>query len=266
MNAPDPLAPVDPLHSLCERVRAPDAGPEDLRSLLAECTRPLLPHEDTAARARALGLLLEDPFVGGLRDARHRRVDETAARALVALGEPHLQALSPEARRVLDQLEVKPSAPPPPEPGAPRAWPQHLALGVLAWGAIEALCASGLIVSWNTESALFGGVLVLLALVLVGVTLGVPCDILLSRQRRFSPFAYLAAAVDAAGSGLLMLSVSDFGLAFTQYDPTEGTYLEQHGVGLFLLASGVVRLTLAPALSAAFRARPPPREKSAPAP
>ncbi|WP_434384742.1 hypothetical protein [Melittangium boletus] len=258
------MTPRDPLLPLRERARAPDAGPEDLQALLAECTRPLLPHEDVPARARALGLLLEDPFLGGLRDARHRRVDETAARALVALGAPHLQALSPEARRVLDQLEVEPSAPPPPEPGAPRAWPQHLALGVLAWGALEALGAAGLIVSWNTESALFGGVLVLLALTLVGVTLGVPCDILLSRQRRFSPFAYLAAAVDAVGSGLLMLSFSDFGLAFTQYDPTEGTYLEVHGVGLLLLAGGLVRLTLAPALSAAFRARPPPRAQSAP--
>ncbi len=266
MNAPDPRAPVDPLNVLRERVRAPDAGPEDLRALLAECTRPLLPHEDVPARAQALGLLLEDPFLGGLRDARQRRVDETAARALVALGAPHLQALSPEVRRVLEQLKVEPSAPPPPEPAAPRAWPRRLAQGVLAWGALEVLGAWGLILSWNTESGLLGGVLMVLALIGVAVTLGVPCDILLSRQRRFSLPAYLAAAVDAVGSGLLMLSYVDFGLALTRYDPTEGTYLEVHGRGLVLLAGGVLRLTLAPALSAAFRARPPPRAKSAPPP
>lgn len=131
---------------------------------------------------------------------------------------------------------------------------------------LEFLYAEATFVYWVEGYLIGAGPRTLALVALLGVTLGGPCDILLSRQRRFSRFAYLAAAVDATGSGLLMLSFSDFGLALTQYDPTEGTYLERHGIGLVLLAGGVVRLPLAPALSAAFRTRLPHRAKSAPAP
>jgi hypothetical protein len=136
MNASDPLAPVDPLDALRERARAPGASPEHLRALLTECARPLMPHEDVLARIRALSRLLEDPVLGAARAGDSPRVDVAAARALNVLGVPYLQALSPEARRVLERVRAE-HVPPPRRPRPPEAWRGDHTLGVLTGFVLE---------------------------------------------------------------------------------------------------------------------------------
>ncbi|MBM7112737.1 hypothetical protein [Archangium primigenium] len=126
MLPPDALAPVDPLDPLRERARSSEAGQEDIDALLAECDRVLGPEEDKRERFRVLHLIIEDSFLGGFRGGDQRRVDETAARAVLALGEPYAQELSATGRDVLHPPppEPKPKPPrprPPPRDAAPAA-------------------------------------------------------------------------------------------------------------------------------------------------
>ncbi len=109
------MSPHESLLLLRERARASEAGQEDIDALLAECDRVPGPEEDKRERFRVLHLVLEDPFLGGFRGSDQRRVDETAARAVLALGEPYAQELSATGRDVLH--------PPPPEPRPQRPRP-----------------------------------------------------------------------------------------------------------------------------------------------
>ena len=100
----------------------PGAGLEEVDALLVGMERPCRSDAEARERADLLHQLIEDPWLGGFRGGDGRRVDQTAARTLVALGEPYASELSPQERKVLGWEDVSapgtvtPSRPPVPGP------------------------------------------------------------------------------------------------------------------------------------------------------
>jgi hypothetical protein len=147
---PRPSVRVPALAALLERARSLEAEPEDIDALLAAMDRPVAPGESVRARAEVLQRIIHDPVLGGLRGADQRRVDATAAHALVALGEPYAGELSAAGRELLgdarSHARAQPAigkdanvdvAPPPLQVKSPRS-PVIGALAVL-WGLAEML-------------------------------------------------------------------------------------------------------------------------------
>ncbi|ATB29554.1 hypothetical protein [Melittangium boletus] len=143
-RTPDLHLSPDPLHMLHDQARAPGAGPEDIDALIAECARFLSSEEDKRERAKVLHALLEDTFIEGVAGSDGRRVDVTAAHALVALGETYARELSPWERRLLTEAPTVRASPGTGRKPAPsflkNLLAQRMRVGALAlcWAVIEA--------------------------------------------------------------------------------------------------------------------------------
>ena len=136
---------IPSLRELRDQAQKPGADLEELDALLMGMDRPRQSDEEARERADVLHLIIEDPWLGGFRGSDRRRLDETAARALVDLGEPYASKLSPRGRELLGQ-DV-PSAPPVQEPTLPppeaySSFQQVGAVLTLLLGALELILAA----------------------------------------------------------------------------------------------------------------------------
>ena len=110
--------------------------------------------ESVDSRAGVLQLIVEDPYLGGLRGSQGVRVDSAAARALMALGEPHASQLSSAAVAAL-RLAPAPSVLAPAMPEEEDAlveeaptplletlpWPSAVGYTLLGLGVVELILA-----------------------------------------------------------------------------------------------------------------------------
>lgn len=102
-DAAGPTGPeaLPPLDVLLERARAMDAGRAEVDALLYGLSQPLGPGEDARVRAKLLQRIIHDRRLASFTGSDGRRVDGAAAEALVALGEPYANELTPVGQQAL---------------------------------------------------------------------------------------------------------------------------------------------------------------------
>ncbi len=97
MNSSQPESPP-PLTVLVEQARSPNAGRAEVDALLLGLAQPPRPGEEAHERAELLRRILDDKRLRSFVGSQGRQVHGAAAQAMVALGEPYSQQLSPQDR------------------------------------------------------------------------------------------------------------------------------------------------------------------------
>lgn len=103
-SAPPPLA--QSLDELRLKARSPEAEAGAVDALV-RALQQVKNGRDEPGLAEVLNLVVEDPYLGGLRDGAGTWVDAAAARALVVLGEPYASTLSAKAREALKRAAAE---------------------------------------------------------------------------------------------------------------------------------------------------------------
>ncbi|ATB29553.1 hypothetical protein [Melittangium boletus] len=140
----------------------------------------------------------------------------------------------------------------------PRSWRHFVAYLGLGWGLLElsamAWACLQSFVQWEYDPV---ALLTLLAsLAVIGVTLGLPGRLILSRNRRSSGAAYLASASLTTLSAVLLLVLYQFARRLIHGPSIESEHPEQdERMLLVLVAAALVRLAMLPALASHFFAR-----------
>jgi hypothetical protein len=203
-TTPAPSSVPRSLAVLRERARSLDATREDVDALLEAMSRPVSPQEEPRLRADVLHLILDDPMLGGLRGGDGRRVDETAAQALLALGAAPARELSPHGQKVLQHVRVTQAA----AVAKPRAldaggaqpgtsWRTVVGSVLLAWGVVE----TGAVLSWQVPWQITVG-----CLGAVGLTMFWPGMLLRSTSRNRRSYGLSAMTLSLAIVVMLLVS------------------------------------------------------------
>ena len=111
MNSPQPES-LPPLKVLVEQARSPNAGRAEVDALLRGLAQPPRPGEEAHERAELLRHLLDDKRLRSFIGSQGRQVHGAAAQAMVALGEPYSQQLSPQDRVAMRAAEARASRSP----------------------------------------------------------------------------------------------------------------------------------------------------------
>ncbi|MFY0530301.1 hypothetical protein ACN28I_46425 [Archangium gephyra] len=111
MNSPQPESPP-PLKVLVEQARSPNAGRAEVDALLRGLAQPPRPGEEAHERAELLRRILDDKRLRSFIGSQGRQVHGAAAQAMVALGEPYSQQLSPQDRVAMRAAETRASQSP----------------------------------------------------------------------------------------------------------------------------------------------------------
>ncbi|WP_375766319.1 hypothetical protein NR798_32100 [Archangium gephyra] len=106
MNSPQSESPP-PLTVLVEQARSPNAGRAEVDALLLGLAQPPRPGEEAHERAELLRQILDDKRLRSFIGSQGRQVHGAAAQAMVALGEPYSQQLSPQDRVAMRAAEAR---------------------------------------------------------------------------------------------------------------------------------------------------------------